>query len=63
VRLREEWKKQQKAANFLLPGVQGASCWAQDAGGSCSFAVCCLFPAQRASRAAHCAGISGKYSF
>ncbi|MCI82621.1 hypothetical protein A2U01_0103895, partial [Trifolium medium] len=63
VRLREEWKKQQKVANFLLSGAQGASCWAQGAGGSTSFTVCCLFPAQRASRAAHCACFSGKCHF
>ncbi|MCI67917.1 hypothetical protein A2U01_0089176, partial [Trifolium medium] len=31
-----------------LPGAQGAAC-------CCSFAVCCLFPTQRAGRVAHCA--------
>ncbi|MCI87095.1 hypothetical protein A2U01_0108376 [Trifolium medium] len=61
--MREEWKKQQKAAKFLLSGAQGCSPGAQGAGFSTSFAVCCLFPAQRASRAVHCASFSGKCHF
>ncbi|MCI64749.1 hypothetical protein A2U01_0086007, partial [Trifolium medium] len=39
VQLREEWKKQQKAAKFCLPGAQGANLWAQGAGGSTRFSV------------------------
>ncbi|MCI83255.1 hypothetical protein A2U01_0104530, partial [Trifolium medium] len=37
-----------------LPGAQGAAVWGARRNLHGSFAVCCLFLAQRAGRAAHC---------
>ncbi|MCI97926.1 hypothetical protein A2U01_0119227, partial [Trifolium medium] len=56
-------KKLKNQQILFLPGAQGAIPWAQGAAFSTRFAVCCLFPAQRTSRAARCASFSGKCRF
>ncbi|MCI65193.1 hypothetical protein A2U01_0086451, partial [Trifolium medium] len=38
-----------------LPRAQGAAVWGARRSLQGSFAICCLFPTQRAGRAAHCA--------